>query len=69
MYEQIVEEQSYEYKVVEKTPQHIVMWHEFLKSYFVIGHHNHAIYGLENVPQKPKMIELLTKLKEAMAGG
>jgi len=69
LYDQIVEEQSYDFKVVETTPDHIVMWHEFLKTYFVIGHHNHSIYGLENALQKPTMVGQISTLKEALIGG
>ena len=69
MFDQIVEEQSYDFKVVEKTSDHIIMWHEFLKTYFAIGRYNHSIYGLENVRQKPTMAVQLSVLKEALVGG
>ena len=55
LFEDIVAEHSYDYEILEENPAQALMFHEFLKNYFVIHHKGPFVFGMENAPNRQEI--------------
>jgi len=69
LFVEIVKEQSYDYEIVAETDARVVMFHHFLKNYFVMGRQGPFIFGIENLDDKNQIEPMMERfLKELQSG-
>jgi hypothetical protein len=66
LYDQLLEEQSYDYKTVDEEEVQVLLFHEFLKNFFALKLHKDFIIGVENAADREKATALLQQLEEAL---
>lgn len=69
LFGKILEEQRYEYEIIEQSDHQVILWHEYLRNYFAMGRHEQFIFGIENVSDKDRIASILKEFTEALAGG
>ncbi len=69
LFEKILEEQSYDYQIVEKSDTRVVMFHEYLKNYFVIGYQGTYLFGAENIKNQEQLVQLMENLGQEIGDG
>jgi Family of unknown function (DUF6599) len=57
LFDQVAEEQAYDYEVVKTGSAQVILQHRYLKTWFVIGRENALVYGVEKMEQ-PQIAEI-----------
>lgn len=68
MFRRLVEEQGYEYSVVEQTNDRAMFQHEFLKTFFAIEVSGKFVYGIDGSPGRQAANSGVRKIKEVLNG-
>lgn len=69
LFGEIVKEQSYDYEMVEETDFRVVMFHSFLKNYFVLSYQGSFVFGVENLEDQNQIEPIMGRfLKEFQSG-
>jgi len=68
LFGKIVEEQSWEHEVLERTDTRAVLQHEFLDTYFVVAHRGPFVFGVENAVVREAALTANTSIEEVLRG-
>ena len=70
LFDQIVEEHSYEYTLVSRDGDHVVMKHDFLETFFTLNQNGRFVFGIDGAPDEAHATKsldaLAAKLSEEM---
>ena len=62
LFEEILEEQSYEYEIVDETESTVILLHNFLQTYFVIRYQGAFIFGIEHLAEETQIAPIMERL-------
>jgi hypothetical protein len=68
LFEEILEEQSYEYEIVDETESTVILFHNFLQTYFVISYQGAFIFGIEHLAQEKQIAPIMERLTGELEG-
>ncbi|MDJ0834502.1 MAG: hypothetical protein QNJ69_13340 [Gammaproteobacteria bacterium] len=63
MFNTLLEEQQYDYQVVEQGENQVVLLHNFLKNYFVMSRKGELLYGVENITELEDIPGIMQRLE------
>ncbi|MEZ5584883.1 MAG: DUF6599 family protein [Candidatus Competibacteraceae bacterium] len=66
LFEQLLEEQAYDYEIIERDERQALLWHRFLNNHFAIGRVNEFVFGVENEADREKSQVVLRQFAEAL---
>ena len=69
LFDAILEEQSYDYEIIEENERQAVLFHQFLKNYFVIRFQGPFIYGIENLAEQNQIAPLMERFASEFEDG
>ncbi|MBF0288246.1 MAG: hypothetical protein HQM14_10540 [SAR324 cluster bacterium] len=69
LFQKILEEHSYDYQIIEQGDAQVVMFHEYLKNYFVIGYQGRYLFGIENIKSQEQLAPLMENLAKEVRDG
>ena len=64
LYALLLEEQSYEYQIIDEAESHAILFHEFLKNFFAVGMQRNFIVGIENAADQERALAILQEFQE-----
>ena len=67
LYALLLEEQSYEYQLIDEAESHAILFHEFLKNFFAVGVQRNFIVGIENAADQERALTVLQQFEEILA--
>ncbi len=62
LFEELLAELSYDYQIIEEGETQVLLFHEYLKNYFVISQAGAFVFGIENVANQDQIAPLMKKI-------
>jgi hypothetical protein len=69
LFEQLLEEQSYEYQLIERNGPQAVLRHEYLKNYFAMMHRGRFLVGVENATDPDRVASIQRQFARSLSSG
>ncbi|NJN45695.1 MAG: hypothetical protein HC808_03510 [Candidatus Competibacteraceae bacterium] len=67
LFDLLLEEQGYDYEIVEQGEQQALLWHRFLDNHFALGQLGPFVFGTENEKDRDRSQAVLKQFAEALA--
>lgn len=67
LFDQIMEEHSYEYTLVSSEGNHAVMKHDFLETFFTLNRNGRFVFGIDGAPDEGQAAKSLDALAETLS--
>lgn len=68
LFEEILEEQSYEYEIVDETESTVILLHNFLQTYFVMSYQGTFIFGVEHLAEETQIAPIMERFTREVEG-
>ena len=69
LFDQIGQEHEYEFTVVEREKNHLLLEHEYLHTFFAMSKRGGLLYGVEGAPSLERSRQYLARITEALGSG
>ena len=66
LFQQLFEEQTYEYEVLTEESDSALFYHDFLKNYFALAHQGLFVFGIENSTDQDDAVAILQRFAEGL---
>ena len=69
LFRTLLEELQYDYEVVEKSDNQVVLVHNYLKNYFVMSRKDKMLFGVENIAELVAVPNIMQRLEQELTIG
>ncbi len=69
LFDNILEEQGYDYEIIRKSESGVIMRHNFLKTYFVMSSEGPFLFGIENLPEEAQIAPIMERFSKEFERG